>query len=288
MCQVFYSNAGFSETQSVRFSVPQDQWHEAKVRLPALGASYRIRIDPPGDSGTCTIAWLRFEARVIIASPNWPVPALPQVSPADPRIRSGDIELVHGRDLPGQFQIRVAGDLMAVGNTNSMLGYMIGNTPKWMPLAPLNNGAFTIATSKSARSQTNVDAIKVECSIPDPDGATWQIEQSFSVHAPGIVHVVSTVTVDQARDVFYLPMLTLLPGLGNFGTNKTQALFAGVEYLENEPSSSTADLNPPASNRQVPDTAKITFPLMAVASQGRFLGLSWCPDRDGTFCAVSD
>ncbi|MGC8991879.1 MAG: hypothetical protein ACP5MD_17315, partial [Verrucomicrobiia bacterium] len=133
-----------------------------------------------------------------------------------------------------------------------------------------------------------MDSIKVECSIPDPDGATWRIEQSFSTHAPGIVRILSTVTVDQPRDVFYLPMLTLLPGLGSFGTNKTQALFAGVEYLENEPSSSTADLNPPASNRQVPDTAKITFPLMALASQGRFLGLSWCPDRDSAFCAVFD
>jgi len=288
MCQVFYSNAGFSEPQSVRFSVPQDQWHEARVRLPSLGASYRIRIDPPGDSGTCTIAWLKFEPRVVIAPPTWPVPALPQVGPADPRIKSGDLEILHGRDVPGQFQIRVAGNLMAVGNTNAMLGYMVGSTPKWMPLAPVTNGAFRIATSKSANSQTDVDSIKIECSIPDPDGATWRIEQSFSIHAPGIVRIVSTATVDQARDVFYLPMLTLLPGLGSFGTNKTQALFAGVEYLENEPSSSTADLNPPASNRQVPDTAKITFPLMAMAVQGRFLGLSWSPDRDGTFCAVFD
>jgi hypothetical protein len=30
-------------------------------------------------------------------------------------------------------------------------------------------------------------------------------------------------------------------------TSKTQALLAGVEYLENEPSNSTADLNPPGS-----------------------------------------
>jgi hypothetical protein len=152
MCQVFYSNAGFSEPQSVRFSVPQDQWHEARVRLPSLGASYRIRIDPPGDSGTCTIAWLKFEPRVVIAPPTWPVPALPQVGPADPRIKSGDLEILHGRDVPGQFQIRVAGNLMAVGNTNAMLGYMVGSTPKWMPLAPVTNGAFRIATSKSANS----------------------------------------------------------------------------------------------------------------------------------------
>ena len=83
-------------------------------------------------------------------------------------------------------------------------------------------------------------------------------------------------------------LFTLLPGLGSFGTNKAQAVFAGVEYLENEPSSSRADLSPPASNRQVPDTLKITFPLMAVAAEGRYIGLAWKQDRDPRFCAVFD
>ncbi len=68
------------------------------------------------------------------------------------------------------------------------------------------------------------------------------------------------VTVSRDRLVAYLPLLTLLPGLGSFGTNKTQALFAGVEYLENEPSSSEADVRGIASKRQVPDSVKETFP----------------------------
>ena len=69
----------------------------------------------------------------------------------------------------------------------------------------------------------------------------------------------------------------MLPGLGSFGTNKTQALFAGVEYLDNEPSSSEADLIGPAAKRQLPDTLKLTFPLMAVAAEERYLGLIWEP-----------
>jgi len=44
------------------------------------------------------------------------------------------------------------------------------------------------------------------------------------------------------RETVYLPLLTLLSGLGTFGTNKTQGLFAGVEYLENEASSSQLDM----------------------------------------------
>jgi hypothetical protein len=96
--------------------------------------------------------------------------------------------------------------------------------------------------------------------LTDPDGGRWQFEQVFKLNTAGSLLVEATARCDQDREVLYLPLFTLLPGLGCFGTNKTQALLAGVEYLENEPSSSTADLNPPASNRQVADTAKLTFP----------------------------
>jgi hypothetical protein len=69
--------------------------------------------------------------------------------------------------------------------------------------------------------------------------------------------------------------VTLLSGVGTHGTNKHQALLAGVEYLENEPSSSEADLIGPASRRQVPSSYKITFPLVAIQAQDRYVGLCW-------------
>ena len=52
----------------------------------------------------------------------------------------------------------------------------------------------------------------------------------------------SECSVDAPRDVVFLPLLLLLPGHGSFGSLKGRVLFAGVEYLENEPSSLTADL----------------------------------------------
>lgn len=288
MCQVFYSNTGFTEGQSVRFDVPAGRWHEAKVRLPALGAGYRMRIDPPGNGGVCVLGWLRFEQRVLVQAPKWPVPSAPSIGTNALAVRSGDIELQHGRQALGQFVVHVDGHMMCTGNTNGLIGYLVGNTAKWFEFGPGTNGSISVSVTGVAGGQTEGSAIRAEAVTVDPDNARWRIEQVFSPMAPGAIRVTTSVTVDRDRDVVYLPMLTILPGLGSFGTNKVQALLAGVEYLENEPSSSTADLNPPASNRQVPDTAKITFPLMALAAEGRFVGMSWRPDRGAPFCAVFD
>jgi hypothetical protein len=48
-----------------------------------------------------------------------------------------------------------------------------------------------------------------------------------------------------------------------------------VEYLDDEPSSSQADLEGPEANRLVPLARKLTFPLMAIAAGGCYVGLIW-------------
>src|SRR5262249_21692653 len=114
----------------------------------------------------------------------------------------------------------------------------------------------------------------------------WEITQTFAPGREGSIDVETRVMVNQERAVLYLPMLTLLPGSGSFGTNKTQALFAGLEYLESDPSSSEADIVLPEAKRQVPNTLKITFPLMTIQADGRYLVLIWEPQPQ--FCAVFD
>jgi hypothetical protein len=101
-----------------------------------------------------------------------------------------------------------------------------------------------------------------------------------------VIDVRTVVTVDRDRQVYFLPMLVLFPGAGSFGSQKGQALFAGLEYLENEPSSSEADIIGPASKRQVPDSVKITAPLMVVQAQGRYVGIIWQPSS--RFSALFD
>jgi hypothetical protein len=74
--------------------------------------------------------------------------------------------------------------------------------------------------------------------------------------------------------------------VGEFGTNKSQGLLAGLEYLENELSSSELDIYAPGSHRLTPDFKKVTFPLMAIAAAGRCLGLMWETQPD--ICPVFD
>src|SRR5260370_41031406 len=81
-------------------------------------------------------------------------------------------------------------------------------------------------------------------------------------------------------------MFMLFDGTGAFGSVKGQVFLAGLEYLENEPSSSEADLIGPASKRQVPDNLKLTFPLIAIQYEARFLALA-CK-MNPHFCALYD
>src|SRR5262249_23535318 len=113
------------------------------------------------------------------------------------------------------------------------------------------------------------------------------IEQRFAPGGRGAIDVETSVTVNRERTVVFLPMIALLPGVGSFGENKQQALFAGLEYLDgDEPSSSEKDITGPGARRQVPDTLRITFPLMVVQAADRYIGLIW--DRDPKFSALFD
>ena len=113
--------------------------------------------------------------------------------------------------------------------------------------------------------------------VRDEDGAEWSVRQRFAAgKRPGSIDVTVRVSVDQSREAVFLPMLVIVPGLGSFGEAKNQAVFAGLEYLDkNELSSSEADIVGLGAKRQVPDTLKITVPLMAVQANDRYIGLLW-------------
>jgi hypothetical protein len=279
MGQVFYFRNAATEADSVRFDVPAGQWHEAKLRLPALGSGYRLRIDPPGTAGVCVLASIRFEERVSLLPPAWPKPAAPVLAPGSLTVQSGPLKIVHNQTDWGGFEVHVDGQRAAVGHARSLIGYTVGSQARWLSLAPGGGNTITVQTSGAG--------LTVGAVCPDPDGGRWTLEQVFVPGSlPGAIDVETRVAVDRDRSAAYLPLLTLLPGLGTYGTNKTQALFAGIEYLENEPSSSEADVIGAGARRQVPDALKITFPLMAIAAEGRYVGLSWNPVPH--VCAVFD
>ena len=268
VAQVFYSaeGQGPSEARSVRFGVPAGKWFEATVRVPSLGPRSWLRIDPPGVQGSCDVAWIKFAEAPIVAAPTWPKPTVPRVGNDPFVLRSGGVELFHGRDRFGALKLFVNGRLMACGNTDPLIGYAAGKDGQWV-----RNGR--------ARVQMQAGAIVGTLRLADPGGATWTLIQRFAKGSkPGSLDVVITVAVDRARNVFYLPLLILHPGLGSFGALHGQAVFPGLEYLDNgEESSSEKDLVGVQSQRLAPDTEKITIPLMALQQEGRYLALSWEP-----------
>jgi hypothetical protein len=276
--QVFYFTSNPTEDNSVRFTVPAGVWYEAQVPLPALDAGWRLRIDPPGDGGTCLLSRLWFEERVIYPPPAWPAPAAPDLG-ADPLVvETPGLKVVHSRTAVGGFRVEAGGELAGIGHTRALVGYVVTNQVRWMTLGNAPGGNVSVQPSGSG--------LGVDATWRDPDGARWDLRQTFVPAKPGMITVDTSMAVDEDRDVLYLPIFTLFAGVGSHGTNKQQALLAGVEYLENEPSSSEADVIGPESWRLVPDTAKLTFPLMALQAGNHYVSLTWEPQT--AICAVHD
>ena len=267
--QMFYGADGFVEERSLRFAARGGgDWEEGESILPALGPKCRFRIDPPGTGGKAVLAGVWFRERAALKEPEWPKPAPPELGGEPLTLKSGALQLVHARNALGGFVLRVAGKDMACGHARPLIGYLHNGEARWVDVA---RSSAVIVEKRSGK-------LEVSALGADARGATWRIQQSFSEgKEDGVIGVETRVTVSAGTDVFYLPLLAVLPGAGSFGEKKGQGLFAGLEYLEDEPSSSEADVTGPASKRQVPDVLKITFPLMAIQHDGRYVGLIWEP-----------
>ena len=210
--------------------------------------------------------------------PSWPKPTALVLSSKVVSARSQDLEVIHSQVALHAFQVRLAGESMALGQSGTMIGYVAGGEMRW----------FGLANAPDAKRTLKVGGKSVHLSLEghDPDGATWKMQQQFSAgRILDAISITTEVTVDQDRSVAFLPMLLVFPGAETFGAHKGQGLFAGLEYLDDEPSSSEADVIGPASKRQVPDSLKITFPLMAIQHNGRYLALTWetQPDVSAVF-----
>ena len=272
VAQVFYYQSGPTEQNAVQFYVPAGGWHEAVVPMPALGAGWKLRVDPPGTSGTCTLGRIWFDERVIHPPPVWPTPALRPIAGNALHLKSGELELSHNPDALGSFQVSFGGRQVGAGNPEALLGYVFSNRARWLP--------FGTSPTRPVSSQIFTNGFGLRNEFTDADGARWFIEQRFASNSPNAIAVEIRVGTDRDRSLLYLPVFTLLAGMGSHGTNKTQGLLAGLEYLENEPSSSELDAIGEAARRLVPDVKKVTVPLMAISAENHCLGLFWEPQPD--------
>lgn len=200
--------------------------------------------------------------------PAWPAITTPPIDQSVPPVQSGDLTVLHAKSPLAAFVVSVAGQQVALGSAPLLIGYANKAEMYW-----LNCSTGPVKNSKVIPEGNGVSA-SYEC--VDPDGATWQVKRHFEPgRIPGTIEVQTDIQVDQDRSVAFMPMLLIFPGAGSFGGAKEQGLFAGLEYLDNEPSSSEADVIGPAAKREVPDNLKITFPLMAIQHDERYVALSW-------------
>ncbi|MCX6362490.1 MAG: hypothetical protein NT029_22075 [Armatimonadetes bacterium] len=268
--QVFYFRTAPTESAAVRCGLRKGVWQDIRVPLPALGAGYRFRIDPPGVKGGCVVQSLTLTPRRVIAAPRWPVPFEPAPVPGSPSVVSGSVELTHAAGKLGAFTVRVAGKKVAVGLTRPLIGYDTEAGVRWL--------AFGDKAVTKVRVQDG--RIIVTARASDADGAVWTCTQTFAGgRVAGAVEVRTALTASADRRLVYAPMLGLLAGKA--GAPRNQGLFCGLEYLERpDRSSSEDDIVGPGSLRRVPDALKVTLPLMAIQNGGAYVGLIWKPAAD--------
>ncbi len=265
----FFHHAA-SERHDLHFDVTHGM-QTIYLPLPAMGAHTSFRIDPPPGHYQFHLTSFAVEGRTIIRVPTWTEPSVPVLGKRPLQIRSGGLQILQAHHQLGAFVVNYDGYRMACGQDNEKIGYMLNGKPVFFD--PNNEGITTVVNEQGVLHLRTV-AI-------DPDGARWELHQTFRGKADDCIEVDCSAQVSEPRDILYLPFFVMLPGLGSFGIHRQQALFSGVEYLNAvDASSSDKDLKGPQAQRQIPPSSDITIPLMAIAANNRVLSLTWQPADD--------
>ncbi len=272
--ELFYGPR-FRAGHSVRFTIQNDgQWHDYAVIIKEpLGRGTRFRLDPAAGEGDIAVRSITVDTLARIETPPLVKPKRFARSAEPALMRSGALTLEHRDRHWGDFIIKIDGVEMAVGYHGDQIGLMHAGGPEWLKL---DEGGFDAAMSVENEIIAYANRIDVQHQIRDSGSANWLLMRRFEPGpCEGTIALEIECVVDQDRELIHLPWLTLFAGLETFGTHKTQGLLAGLEYLSDEPSSSQADITTPEHIRRIPDPVKITFPMMAVTSNDRYVGLIW-------------
>ncbi len=261
--EIFYGPS-FSAERQGRFFIQSDgDWHEYSILLPEQVPGSRLRIDPAADTGKFVVAWIKADLVQPLISPEFS-PAKPVVFDKEIDIVSGDLRYQHnGADWDG-YALWVADEQMAMGHTDAEIGVMLDGGPQMITLKDAD-----IQVEKTA------DVLNIEAKFTDDDGGQWILQRSISADKTGTIRVHTSVSVNQDREVYHLPWLSLFPGLNTYGEVKNQAILPGIDYLENEPSSSMASFNAAQADRRIVEDFKLTLPMMALQVKDRYIGVLW-------------
>ena len=245
----------------VGFVVPKGVWSEVKVRLPALPAQSALRLDAPGDHGKCWVQWIRFSELQQVSAPNWTGPSGEEPASDALQLTVGGLTMKHDTANIGRCSFSFNGTRMATGWDKPWICYQNGaGQPVWVDLQSAPTGMQQVG-----------NGLQVFSIFTDPDHAVWRITQLFTQFTqPNCIEVSVTVNVDQPRSIYFLPLFMM------FAENRERGLLPGMEYLDpQDTSSSKADFEMEDYKRRVPYPVKLTFPMMSMQANGKWLSLSW-------------
>jgi hypothetical protein len=271
--ELFYGPT-FRAGHSARFTVRNDgKWHDYSLVIREdLGPGTRFRLDPCMRAGDVTVSSIGIEAigRVVVPTLQKPE-AFGRIGGSLASVKSANLEFEHFGGRWGKLTFKVNGAEMASGCDSELIGLVLDERAEWLSL---KNAEVTFL------NQPERSVFVVTAAIEDSEGGKWRIRRTVRpAKQQGTLIVETELRVDSDRDILHIPWLTIFPGLGTFGESKSQGLFAGLEYLCDEPSSSEADIAAPNHIRRVPDPVKITFPLMAISQAGNYIGVIWEPSE---------
>ena len=239
----------------------------------SLKGPCHFRLDPPpGSNETFTVKNLTMEWR----KPLWsyvPQKVPPLIIPASTQLvlKGEGWELRHDPDRIGAFRF------ISRGKT-------VENLPEEPFVYVDKSGKVrTLDWSKAKMNgQVNSDGgISTEATTTDADGRRWWIRRHFMTDKTNDALVVLTrIEAETPKDsgepaqALHVPALTLFVDRASNG-HKRQAMLAGVEYLDDEPSSNTKEIRTHEHNRLIPAEYRLSAPMAVFTKDGSWFAALW-------------
>lgn len=140
----------------------------------------------------------------------------------------------------------------------------------------------------------NVKSMNVQQKLDGTSFAPWmhypftrpclegQVTLSLSKAEP-VIKMTSNLTAAENMYVKYIRGAWLKVGEGTFGSDKTDAIMPGVEWLIDREWSSGSDwFREPWYSKYAPHPNKVSIPCMAISHEGDAISLSWDPNKWAT------
>ena len=236
------------------------------------GADGNFRIDPPAVFG------MRFTVKSFTAetvAPKWTYrPETPSALelPADAIVLEGEgWRLRHDPGRMGAFLYESRGETVE-GNPGEP--------------CVLESGIVDWAAAKPSARRTG-NGFEMSAEACDAEGRKWKMVRSFAKAEAGRALAIRTRYVCDETRAYHVPYLTLFANRAS-GGHKRQAMLSGLEYIDDEPSSSTKDIRMPEANRLIPALHRICSPFAALTDGKAWLAAEWEMPRKRQYSVVFD